>query len=139
MKKNTVIIIAIVALMGGLGIGYGIGLNGMDQSQLSDKYTGGGHMMPNGQMMGGNGNMDMDDAMNAMNAGLREKTGDEFDKAFLSEMIIHHEGAVEMAQAALTNAKHQEIKDLANEIITAQNKEINEMKAWQKDWYGYEL
>jgi uncharacterized protein (DUF305 family) len=49
---------------------------------------------------------------------------------------MHHQGAVQMAQAALQNAKHQEIKDLAQNIITAQNKEIAEMKQWQQQWYG---
>jgi uncharacterized protein (DUF305 family) len=51
-------------------------------------------------------------------------------------MIVHHQGAVVMAQEALKNAKHQEIKDLAQNIITAQNKEIAEMQAWQVAWYG---
>jgi uncharacterized protein (DUF305 family) len=40
-----------------------------------------------------------------------------------------------MANAALKNAKHQEIKDLANAIISAQTKEINQMKEWQTNWY----
>lgn len=77
----------------------------------------------------------MDSTMSSMIGGLQGKTGDEFDKAFIAEMIVHHQGAVKMAEAALVNAKHQEIKDLANAIITAQNKEIQEMQAWQKEWY----
>lgn len=80
--------------------------------------------------------MYMSDVMDAMNAGLKNKTGDDFDRAFISEMILHHRGAVEMAQLALTNAKHQEIKDLANAIISAQNKEIADMETWQKAWYA---
>lgn len=62
--------------------------------------------------------------------------GDAYDKAFINGMITHHEGAVDMAELALTNAKRQEIKNLAQDIITAQNKEINDMKMWQKQW-GY--
>ena len=91
------------------------------------------HQMPNGQMMGGSM---MQNSMDEMMASLQGKTGDAFDQAFLSEMIVHHQGAVEMAQMALQSAKHQEIKDLAQGIITAQNKEIGEMKSWQKQWYG---
>ena len=96
------------------------------------------HMMPDGSMMSNDGssNMSMADMMSSMNAELKGKTGDAFDKAFLSEMIVHHQGAVEMAQAALTNAKHKEIKDLANAIISAQNKEISQMQQWQKAWYN---
>lgn len=135
MQKNTGIIIAIVAVVVGLGIGYQIGENKMPV-QVAQQNTEGGHMMPNGEMMGGSGTMGMSEMMTVMNAELEEKTGDAFDQAFLSEMIVHHQGAVEMAQLALTNAEHKEIKDLANEIVSAQNKEISEMKAWQKNWYN---
>ena len=76
--------------------------------------------------------MSMDDMMN----GLEDKTGDDFDKAFLQEMIEHHKGAVEMAKEAQQNAKHDEIKQLSNDIITAQEKEIQQMQEWQKSW-GY--
>jgi uncharacterized protein (DUF305 family) len=51
-------------------------------------------------------------------------------------MTIHHEGAIRMAQAALTSAKHQEIKDLAQGIITAQAKEIQQMSEWNNSWYN---
>lgn len=135
MQKNNTIIIAIVTLVVGLGIGYQLGGN-KAPVQVANQNTQGTHMMPNGQMMGNGGSMSMADMMTSMNAELKGKTGDAFDQAFLAEMIVHHQGAVEMAQLALTNAKHQEIKDLANGIISAQNKEIAEMKAWQKNWYN---
>jgi hypothetical protein len=80
--------------------------------------------------------MTMSDTMSSMNAALQGKTGDAFDKAFLSEMIVHHQGAVAMAQLALQNANHTEIKQLAAQIILAQDKEISEMQGWQKSWYG---
>lgn len=64
------------------------------------------------------------------------KTGDEFDKAFIGQMIPHHVGAIEMAKLAINNAGHQEVKDLAKDIIEAQNKEIKLMREWQSDW-GY--
>ncbi|MDB5258086.1 MAG: uncharacterized protein JWM14_2781 [Chitinophagaceae bacterium] len=92
------------------------------------------HQMPDGKMMS-NGSM-MNDSMGSMMTGLNGKTGEEFDQAFLSEMIIHHEGAVEMAQAALKNARHQELKDMANVIISAQTKEIGQMRDWQSTWYN---
>lgn len=72
----------------------------------------------------------------SMTASLEGKTGEEFDKEFLSQMIIHHQGAVDMAKMALENASHQEIKDLATAIIEAQEKEIQQMKDWQTSW-GY--
>jgi uncharacterized protein (DUF305 family) len=75
-------------------------------------------------------------SMSAMTASLQGKTGDTFDKLFISEMETHHQGAIDMANLALTNAKHQEVKDLAKNIITAQTSEINQMKMWQAEW-GY--
>jgi uncharacterized protein (DUF305 family) len=81
-----------------------------------------------------NHSMSMESMMMYMNAELVGKTGDEFDKAFLEQMIMHHQGAVEMAELALVNAKRQEIKDLSTAIIEAQNTEIGQMKNWQKSW-----
>ncbi|MFT4245544.1 MAG: DUF305 domain-containing protein [Micrococcaceae bacterium] len=62
--------------------------------------------------------------------------GDAYDKSFIENMIIHHEGAVDMAKLALTKAQHQEIKDMANNIISTQTNEITQMQSWQKEW-GY--
>ncbi|QQR50016.1 DUF305 domain-containing protein [Candidatus Nomurabacteria bacterium] len=135
MQKNTAIIIAIVTLVAGLGIGYQLG-GSRGSFETANQNTPGTHMMPNGQMMGNGASMSMADMMTSMNAELEGKTGDLFDQAFLAEMIVHHQGAVEMAELALTNAKHQELKDLATGIISAQNKEIAEMKLWQTDWYN---
>ena len=134
MQKNTGIIIAIIALIVGLGIGH---VYGAFIAKNTYNNMNGTHQMPDGSMMGNSSvKMSMGEMMASMNAELEGKSGDEFDKAFLSEMIMHHEGAVEMAEAALTNAKHQEIKDLAKAIISAQNQEISQMKGWQKSWYG---
>lgn len=63
-------------------------------------------------------------------------TGDEYDRAFIADMIGHHQGAVDMAEMALTNAQHQELKDMARDIISAQAREITQMTKWQQDW-GY--
>lgn len=132
MNKNTVIGIALVTLLIGVSIGYAIAPGSSPRNIVT-----GMHRMPDGSMMSNRQNMmDMDDMMHAMNAELIGKTGDAFDAAFISEMIVHHQGAVEMAQLALTNAQHQEIKDLAQAIITAQNKEIADMQSWQQAWYG---
>lgn len=76
--------------------------------------------------------------MSQMTEDLRNKTGDDFDQAFLSGMIEHHQGAIDMAKLAKENAKHDEIKNLADDILSAQSKEIDMMQSWQADW-GYEL
>lgn len=80
--------------------------------------------------------MGMMDEMSGMMVALEGKTGDEFDKAFIEQMIMHHQSAIDMAAPADTNASRQEVKTLASEIVTAQTLEIKQMKQWQSDW-GY--
>jgi uncharacterized protein (DUF305 family) len=59
----------------------------------------------------------------------------EFDLAFIDLMIVHHQGAISMATIALERAEHQEIKDLAQQIISSQSAEIAQMQAWRDAWY----
>lgn len=75
--------------------------------------------------------------MSQMSAGLMDKSGDDFDAAFISAMIEHHEGAIGMAELAETRAEHQQISQLAQEVIAAQEGEISQMKQWQQEW-GYD-
>nr|BBH91520.1 hypothetical protein KTC_62710 [Thermosporothrix sp. COM3] len=67
---------------------------------------------------------------------ISDDTSKPFDQRFLAAMISHHQGAIDMAKEAQQKAEHQEIKNLANSIITAQQKEIDQMKQWEKSWYG---
>lgn len=75
-------------------------------------------------------------SMNQMSDDLKNRTGDDFDANFISMMIAHHQGAIDMAKLAEKNAKHQDIKDLSKDVISAQTKEIENMKQWQQQW-GY--
>jgi uncharacterized protein (DUF305 family) len=51
----------------------------------------------------------------------------DFDEMFLTAMIEHHEGALQMTQMIL-NSSNNEVKTLADNIINSQTKEIAEMK-----------
>jgi uncharacterized protein (DUF305 family)/uncharacterized cupredoxin-like copper-binding protein len=93
-----------------------------------------GQMMPGmSDLMGSMGMMQMDPAADV--AALCSVT-DAFDRAFIDMMIPHHQSAIMMAQAALQHAQHQELKDLAHEIVDAQQREIDQMKGWRAAWYG---
>ena len=46
------------------------------------------------------------------------------DTAFLTEMSLHHSGAIDMAQLALLEAVHPELRELAKDIIRNQAQEI---------------
>ncbi len=86
----------------------------------------------NNGMMGSNKNM------NRQNTGNNQMMGN-IDKHFIEQMIPHHDGAVAMAKLALVKSKRQEIKTLANAIITGQTKEIEDMTSWYKNWYGKDV
>lgn len=57
-------------------------------------------------------------------------TGDA-DEDFVSHMIPHHQGAIEMAEVELKYGKDPEMKRLAKDIINAQHDEIGFMQRWQ--------
>ena len=59
-----------------------------------------------------------------------------FDAQFIDMMVPHHQGAVEMAKIAQQRAEHPEIAQMAEAIITAQESEIGQMKAWRLAWFG---
>jgi len=58
-----------------------------------------------------------------------------YDLRFIDAMTVHHQGAVEMAKEAQQKSQRPQIKKLAEDIIKAQNKEINQMKQWRQAWY----
>jgi uncharacterized protein (DUF305 family) len=59
-----------------------------------------------------------------------------FDKAFIDAMIPHHQSAIEMSRVALENSDNPRIKELAENIISAQQEEIEQMKQWRQQWYS---
>lgn len=75
-------------------------------------------------------------SMGGMNVDLGQlEHAQPFDKAFIDNMIPHHESAIQMAKDAQAKAQHQEIKDLAGQIIAAQQQEIDQMKSWRAQWF----
>lgn len=58
----------------------------------------------------------------------------DFDKEFVQEMIPHHQMAVMMATMLKNGTERPELKKLADDIITAQTKEIDQMRQWLKNW-----
>ena len=87
-----------------------------------------GMSMPAGHTMNG-GTMDMTAEVD----GLRE--AEPFDRSFIDAMIRHHEQAVEAAEIALDQSERDEIRGLAEEIIEAQTREIDQLQTWRDEWY----
>ncbi len=60
---------------------------------------------------------------------------DPFDKAFIDGMIPHHESAIAMAEVAHGETEDPEIRKIADDIVSAQEREIGQMKQWREEWY----
>ena len=58
-----------------------------------------------------------------------------FDEAFIEAMIPHHQSAIDMAKVANQESENPRIKELAGNIISAQKREIEQMKHWREQWY----
>ncbi len=119
-------------LFTGIGFVLGVGVATFAGWSMQEK------VMPTENVSTGHTTMDhqsMDASMSDMTARLVGKTGNEFDAIFLEDMIVHHQGAIDMANAALIQAGHEELKSMAKEIIAAQSGEISQMKKWQEEWF----
>lgn len=127
MKNKSIMTIALIAIIVAAGFGgYTLG-NQNDAKNTNTSVT-----TEQQSTATDHNSMSMMD----MNKQLEGLSGDDYDKAFIEMMITHHEGAVDMAELSTSRAKHDEIKQLSQAIITAQDKEIADMKQWQRDW-GY--
>ncbi len=78
------------------------------------------------------GDMPMEDHSMMMDLGPKD---DEFDLRFVDGMILHHQGAIAMSEAALENSQRPEVKELAQNIIRDQKGEISRMQTWRQAWY----
>ncbi len=66
-------------------------------------------------------------------AELERAEGEAFDTLFLELMIAHHRGAVQMAEDQLANGVDPGARELAQEVVDAQEAEIERMDAMLGD------
>jgi len=120
-KKTGFFTLTLAAVGGGMLLGVSSVASNQLKTYTSNALIAQG-MMDHGSM----GDMSMDLGPSDANYDLR----------FIDGMIMHHQGAIDMAQEALTKSQRPEMKKLAQDIITAQNQEIAEMKQWRQQWYA---
>lgn len=124
MKTKIIIAVAMLAL--GFGAGYMFTRNSNTPEVATTSES---HIMPDGSTMS------MSNMENYTNK-FEGKKGEAFDQTFVSQMILHHEEAIDMAKLALTKSKREEILSLSKSIIETQGQEIKNMKSWQAQWFG---
>jgi uncharacterized protein (DUF305 family) len=69
-------------------------------------------------------------AMDKMHMDMMKPPTGKPDLDFITGMIPHHQGAIDMAKAVLQYGKDPDIKTLAENVVKAQNGEITMMKDW---------
>jgi uncharacterized protein (DUF305 family) len=63
-----------------------------------------------------------------MMADMAVKPTGDVDRDFVAMMVPHHQGAVDMAQAELRYGHNEQLRRLAQEIVTNQQREIAVMR-----------
>lgn len=63
-----------------------------------------------------------------------DQVHNEADTEFAQMMIIHHKGAIEMADLAVQKASTDKVRSLAEGISAAQGPEIETMTSWLEVW-----
>jgi uncharacterized protein (DUF305 family) len=61
-----------------------------------------------------------------------------FEQAFLTNTIDHHFMAVEMGELCVAKGTHPKLPDVCQDIVEDQSAEIEEMRGYLRDWYGYD-
>ncbi len=131
MKKLVIVSLAVVLVFGLIGMTATamqgnrshMGRSSVDDTDQSfddfDNFGFGG-MMGSGGMMGFGGMM---------------HTTVESEYDFLIKMIPHHEEAVRTARTLRDNTDNEEMREFANQIITTQSEEIDQMNSYLDNWY----
>ena len=92
-------------------------LDDWDAEEMDDEMS---HDTGHGSMPGMMSRADLE--------ALEQASGETFDRSWLTMMIAHHEGAVEMARTEIADGKNAEAIALAEDIVSSQSDEITTMK-----------
>jgi uncharacterized protein (DUF305 family) len=134
MKINYKILSGILAILLVISVFCGIKTKYNKKPRIMNSQY---HTMSDGTMMHNTAPMDhsMASMMMDMTKNMRGKSGAELEKSFITEMIPHHQGALDMANLLLEDKSiNPKIKSFAENIITAQKAEIDQMNEWLKSY-----
>ena len=136
MKRYTTSLRALALLFAvALALASCAGATSSSAQQGSSEQDGGEESA--GDMQGmDHSNMDMgSEGMMAASEMLMEN-GEYSDERFIDAMVPHHQGAISMAEVALENAEHLELLQLAENVISTQQAEIDELRSIKEQEFG---
>lgn len=136
-NKNQAVIIGLLALIIGLLLGYFFGANTMPQRGFfgsEPMYEEMEEHRYDEELIDNDGAMQH--AMDEMMLGFRGLEGEAYEEMFLRGMIVHHLGAIAMAEELLEQTDRPELVELANDIITSQSSEVEMMRGWLEAWFN---
>jgi len=90
---------------------------------------------PTGGMMGGASAGMMGGSSGGGMMDHRPQATAPYDLRFMDDMIMHHEGAIMSARMMISQSAHPELRDLARRIIAGQQAQVDQMRAWIRQWY----
>ena len=123
-------LLSVVVLAAGACAGAGGGAGSMDQGETGKNGSGATESAKSGGMRG------MERGSGGTASRRLMENGEYSDRRFIDEMVPHHQGAVEMAEVALGNAEHEEVRQLSGNIISSQRSEIEELKEIKQEEFG---
>lgn len=71
-----------------------------------------------------------------MMGDLTQLKGEELEKAYIQGMIVHHQGAIDMANQVLLLNPRPEVEKMAQDIIAVQQQEVETLQGWLMSKYG---
>jgi uncharacterized protein (DUF305 family) len=131
----SVLLLAVALILASCGVTQGSGGSESDGDMQGMDHGGNTGMEKTGGMSGMGDMEGMDHGSGGMASGMLMENGKYSDRRFIDAMIPHHQSAIEMAQVALEESDNSEIRELAENIISAQQEEIEQMSQWREEWY----
>jgi len=102
---------------------------GPEIEQLTTWLEEWGSPMPESDSMESMDHGSMDGMMSEEDmTALQDAQGAEAGRLFLEQMIVHHQGAIEMAQAEVDSGKNEDAVAMAQQIVDTQQAEISTME-----------
>ena len=133
MNNKTIIA---MTLLTAIAFSLGYGANSMQQKPTNANehtaHQGHSNMPAVSEGSKSQSTQDFETVNNKMHRDMAITFSGNADKDFLAGMIPHHQGAIEMAEVVLKHGADPKVRKLAQDIITAQKKEIADMQEWLK-------